>query len=78
MCLDRETDREIATTKRGKRIATSVDGTAHRAWGKPHSSQFGDLPTYDPWGNIVGYASDNILLKTNARLIILEFLEREF
>jgi hypothetical protein len=27
MCLDRETDRGIATTKRGKRIATSVDGT---------------------------------------------------
>jgi len=27
MCLDRDTDREIATTKRGKRIATSVDGT---------------------------------------------------
>jgi hypothetical protein len=29
-------------------------------------------------GNIVAYASDNMLLKTNARLIILEFLEREF
>jgi hypothetical protein len=27
MRLDRDTDREIATTKRGKRIATSVDGT---------------------------------------------------
>jgi predicted phage terminase large subunit-like protein len=27
MRLDRETDREIATTKRGKRIATSIDGT---------------------------------------------------
>jgi hypothetical protein len=27
MWLDRDTDREIATTKRGKRIATSVDGT---------------------------------------------------
>ena len=27
MCLERDTDREIATTKRGKRIATSVDGT---------------------------------------------------
>jgi hypothetical protein len=27
MCLDRDTDREIATTKRGKRIATSIDGT---------------------------------------------------
>jgi hypothetical protein len=27
MCLDRDSDREIATTKRGKRIATSVDGT---------------------------------------------------
>src|ERR1700731_3607898 len=28
-------------------------------------------------GNIGGYASDNTLLKTNARLITLEFLERE-
>jgi DNA invertase Pin-like site-specific DNA recombinase len=27
MCLERDTDREIATTKRGKRIATSVGGT---------------------------------------------------
>ena len=27
MRLDRETDREITTTKRGKRIATSIDGT---------------------------------------------------
>jgi hypothetical protein len=27
MCLDRETDREITTTKRGKRFATSIDGT---------------------------------------------------
>lgn len=27
MLLDRDTDREIATTKRGKRIATSIDGT---------------------------------------------------
>jgi hypothetical protein len=27
MCLERETDREITTTKRGKRIATSIDGT---------------------------------------------------
>jgi hypothetical protein len=27
MWLDRDTDREIATTKRGKRIATSIDGT---------------------------------------------------
>src|SRR5580704_1075599 len=27
MCPDRDTDREIATTKRGKRIATSIDGT---------------------------------------------------
>jgi hypothetical protein len=27
MCLARDTDREIATTKRGKRIATSIDGT---------------------------------------------------
>jgi hypothetical protein len=27
MSLDRETDREIATTKRGKRIAISIDGT---------------------------------------------------
>src|SRR4029077_20804949 len=25
--VERETDREIATTKRGKRIATSIDGT---------------------------------------------------
>ena len=29
-------------------------------------------------GNIGGYASDNMLLKTNARLITLEFLEREY
>ena len=27
MCLERDTDREIVTTKRGKRIATSIDGT---------------------------------------------------
>jgi hypothetical protein len=27
MCLERDTDREIMTTKRGKRIATSIDGT---------------------------------------------------
>jgi predicted phage terminase large subunit-like protein len=27
MCLARDTDREITTTKRGKRIATSIDGT---------------------------------------------------
>src|SRR6266481_7464632 len=27
MCLGRESDREITTTKRGKRIATSIDGT---------------------------------------------------
>jgi len=27
MWLERDTDREIATTKRGKRIATSIDGT---------------------------------------------------
>jgi hypothetical protein len=27
MRLERDTDREIATTKRGKRIATSIDGT---------------------------------------------------
>ena len=27
MWLDRDTDREIATSKRGKRIATSIDGT---------------------------------------------------
>src|SRR3990170_1772304 len=27
MCLDRDTDREITTTKRGKRIATSIEGT---------------------------------------------------
>src|ERR1700736_348412 len=27
MWLDRDTDREIATTRRGKRIATSIDGT---------------------------------------------------
>ena len=27
MCLDRDTDREIVTTKRGKRIATSLDGS---------------------------------------------------
>ena len=27
MCLERETDREITTTKRGKRIATSIEGT---------------------------------------------------
>ena len=27
MCLDRESDREITTTKRGKRIATSIEGT---------------------------------------------------
>src|SRR4029077_10333562 len=27
MRLDRDTDREIATTKRGKRIATSIDGS---------------------------------------------------
>jgi hypothetical protein len=27
MCIDRQTDREISTTKRGKRIATSIDGT---------------------------------------------------
>jgi hypothetical protein len=27
MRLDRDTDREITTTKRGKRIATSIDGT---------------------------------------------------
>jgi hypothetical protein len=26
MWLERDTDREIATTKRGKRIATSIDG----------------------------------------------------
>jgi hypothetical protein len=29
-------------------------------------------------GNIGGYASDNTLLKTNARLITLEFLEKEY
>ena len=27
MCLARDTDREIMTTKRGKRIATSIEGT---------------------------------------------------
>jgi len=27
MCLKRDTDREITTTKRGKRIATSIEGT---------------------------------------------------
>ena len=27
MCLGRESDREITTTKRGKRIATSIEGT---------------------------------------------------
>jgi predicted phage terminase large subunit-like protein len=27
MCLQRDTDREITTTQRGKRIATSIDGT---------------------------------------------------
>jgi predicted phage terminase large subunit-like protein len=27
MCLERDTDREITTTKRGKRIATSIEGT---------------------------------------------------
>jgi hypothetical protein len=27
MCLDRDTDREISTTQRGKRIATSLEGT---------------------------------------------------
>ena len=27
MCLERDTDREITTTQRGKRIATSIDGT---------------------------------------------------
>jgi hypothetical protein len=27
MCLERETDREVTTTKRGKRIATSIEGT---------------------------------------------------
>ena len=27
MCLDRQSDREITTTKRGKRIATSIEGT---------------------------------------------------
>jgi predicted phage terminase large subunit-like protein len=27
MCLERDTDREIVTTQRGKRIATSIDGT---------------------------------------------------
>ena len=28
MCLARDTDREITTTKRGKRIATSIEGTS--------------------------------------------------
>jgi hypothetical protein len=31
MRLERDTDREITTTKRGKRIATSIDGTLTRA-----------------------------------------------
>jgi hypothetical protein len=35
MWLDRDTDREIATTKRGKRIATSIDGTLTGLGGKP-------------------------------------------
>jgi hypothetical protein len=35
MRLARETDREIATTKRGKRLTASIRRNAYRAWRKP-------------------------------------------
>ena len=79
MRLDRDTDREIATTKRGKRIATSIDGTLTGLGGNliiiDDPLKFGDAMSEAVRARVIEWYRSTLLSrgddKTTTRIVVV-------